>query len=237
MSRYLIRRLLISLITLVAISMVVFLSLALAPGDPLSGFAGKSQRAARAARAAARADGPRGPDRRAIHPLGNPVPAGQLGDLVHDALGCVRDYVLDRLPVTLRDRRPRLRDQLMIAIPVGVISAIKQYSLFDQCRDDVRLPRVQHPDVLLRHPADLHLQRPARLAAVRLRQSRSKASGRTSSSRSCRSPCSALAGRGADRFVRASMLETIRPGLRAHRPGQGAAGAEGRRLSTPCATR
>ncbi len=39
MGRYLIRRILVSIVTLIAISMVVFGILAIAPGDPLSGFA------------------------------------------------------------------------------------------------------------------------------------------------------------------------------------------------------
>ena len=39
MGRYLIRRFLVSIMTLVAISVVIFSILALAPGDPLSGFA------------------------------------------------------------------------------------------------------------------------------------------------------------------------------------------------------
>ena len=39
MGRYLIRRAIISVFTLIAISMVVYGILAIAPGDPLSGFA------------------------------------------------------------------------------------------------------------------------------------------------------------------------------------------------------
>ena len=39
MGRYLIRRAIISIFTLIAISIVVYTILALAPGDPLSGFA------------------------------------------------------------------------------------------------------------------------------------------------------------------------------------------------------
>ena len=39
MGRYLIRRVIMSVVTLIAISMVVFTILAVAPGDPLSGFA------------------------------------------------------------------------------------------------------------------------------------------------------------------------------------------------------
>ncbi|HET7056152.1 MAG TPA: ABC transporter permease, partial [Thermomicrobiales bacterium] len=39
MGRYLLRRALISVVTLIAISMVVYAILAIAPGDPLAGFA------------------------------------------------------------------------------------------------------------------------------------------------------------------------------------------------------
>jgi peptide/nickel transport system permease protein len=39
MGRYLIRRALISVVSLIAISIVVFSILAIAPGDPLAGFA------------------------------------------------------------------------------------------------------------------------------------------------------------------------------------------------------
>ena len=39
MGRYLIRRAIISIFTLIAISIVVYTILAIAPGDPLSGFA------------------------------------------------------------------------------------------------------------------------------------------------------------------------------------------------------
>ena len=44
----------------------------------------------------------------------------------------VKDYVLGRLPVTLSIVGSAFLIGVLIAIPVGVISAIKQYSLFDQ---------------------------------------------------------------------------------------------------------
>jgi peptide/nickel transport system permease protein len=44
----------------------------------------------------------------------------------------VREYVLQRIPVTLGVIGSSFVFALLIAIPVGIISAIRQYSLFDQ---------------------------------------------------------------------------------------------------------
>jgi peptide/nickel transport system permease protein len=44
----------------------------------------------------------------------------------------VRDYIFERLPVTLLISGSALMLGVIIAIPVGTISAIRQYSLFDQ---------------------------------------------------------------------------------------------------------
>jgi peptide/nickel transport system permease protein len=44
----------------------------------------------------------------------------------------VRDYVFNRIPVTLQISGIGFLVGVLIAIPVGVISAIKQYSVFDQ---------------------------------------------------------------------------------------------------------
>ncbi len=79
MGRYLIRRVIISIITLICISVVIFSILALAPGDPLSGFRRKSECARGAASADARADGNRRSRAGAIRPLGVAVPARATG--------------------------------------------------------------------------------------------------------------------------------------------------------------
>ena len=131
MGRYLIRRLLVSVVSLIAISMVVYGILALAPGDPLAGFA----------------TNPNVPPElrqriRASMGLDDPIPvqyarwasAYVQGDWMvsYTAKVPVRDYVLGRIPVTLAITGSAFLISILVAVPIGVISAIKQYSLFDQ---------------------------------------------------------------------------------------------------------
>jgi peptide/nickel transport system permease protein len=131
MGRYLIRRLLISIVTLIAISMVVFSILALAPGDPLSGFANNPNvppELRQRLRAQLGIDDP-------IHEQyvkwASQYIQGNWG-VSYTARSPVSEYVLHRLPVTIAILGSAQLLGLMVAIPVGVISAIKQYSLFDQ---------------------------------------------------------------------------------------------------------
>lgn len=131
MGRYLIRRAFISVVTLIAISMVVYFILAIAPGDPLAGFA----------------TNPNVPPelrQRIRHTMGLDDPihvqyfkwatAYVRGDWLqsYSAKVPVRDYVLGRLPVTLSITGSAFLLSILVAIPIGVLSAIKQYSLFDQ---------------------------------------------------------------------------------------------------------
>jgi peptide/nickel transport system permease protein len=129
--RYLIRRLLVSIVSLIAISMVVFGILAIAPGDPLAGFATNPNVP------------PELRDRiRASMGLDDPIPVQYArwatsylqGDwmISYTAKVPVRDYVMSRIPVTLMITGSAFLLSILIAIPVGVVSAIKQYSLFDQ---------------------------------------------------------------------------------------------------------
>ena len=131
MGRYLIRRGLISVITLIAISVIVYGIIYLAPGDPLGQLAT------------------------------NPNVSPEVRERIRDQWGLndpfyiqywkwarayffnfdwgqsltarvpVKDYVLDRVPVTLWISGTAYLLGILIAIPVGVISAIKQYSWFD----------------------------------------------------------------------------------------------------------
>jgi peptide/nickel transport system permease protein len=131
LGRYLIRRAIISVVSLIAISMVVFGILAIAPGDPLSGFA----------------TNPNVPPElrariRASMGLDNPIPVQYAkwatsyirGDWMQSYTSKmpVRDYILGRLPVTLKILGSAFVLGILIAIPIGVFSALKQYSLFDQ---------------------------------------------------------------------------------------------------------
>src|SRR5688572_2584121 len=132
MGRYLIRRRLLSILTLLAFSQIIYSILYLAPGDPLGGLAT------------------------------NPNVSPEVRERIRDSWGLndplyiqyfkwakayffeldwgqsitsrvpVRDYVFDRIPVTLQISGIGFLIGILIAIPVGVISAIKQYSVFDQ---------------------------------------------------------------------------------------------------------
>jgi peptide/nickel transport system permease protein len=131
LGRYLIRRGIISVVTLITISMVIFAILAIAPGDPLSGFA----------------TNPNVPPElraqiRKTMGIDDPIPVQYMrwatayvrGDWLqsYSAKIPVRDYIMSRLPVTLRISGSAFLLSILVAIPIGVLSAIKQYSMFDQ---------------------------------------------------------------------------------------------------------
>jgi peptide/nickel transport system permease protein len=130
MSRYLVRRILVAIPTLVAISMVIFTILALAPGDPLSDLALNP------------AVPPEVQQRlRASMGLDDPVPVRYArwftslmrGDFGHSfrSRSPVSDLIVQRLPTTLMVIGSAYVVAILIAIPVGVISSVKQYSIFD----------------------------------------------------------------------------------------------------------
>jgi peptide/nickel transport system permease protein len=131
MGKYIIRRLVTAIPTLIAISIVLFAIISLAPGDPLAAFA---------------AD-PRVPEEvkaniRKQLGLSDPLPVqyakwaesmatGQWGTSFQSRSN-VRTLVWQRLPATLFVLGTAFLLSLMIAIPIGILSAIKQYSIFDQ---------------------------------------------------------------------------------------------------------
>ncbi|MEX2425237.1 MAG: ABC transporter permease [Thermomicrobiaceae bacterium] len=130
MSRYLVRRLLVAIPTLVAISLVIFTILALAPGDPLSDLALNP------------AVPPEVQQRlRESMGLEDPVPvryARWATSLAQGDFGYsfqtrspVSDLLVQRLPITLAVLGSAYVLAILIAIPVGVISSVKQYSIFD----------------------------------------------------------------------------------------------------------
>ncbi len=131
MTQYLIRRLIISVVTLIAISMVVYGVLSLAPGDPLGEFANNPGVPVAVRQQIRQQMG-----------LDDPVTIQYVkwgknylqGNWMRSftAKSDVRPLVLDRLPTTLYIIGTSFLLSLLIAIPIGVISAIKQYSIFDQ---------------------------------------------------------------------------------------------------------
>jgi peptide/nickel transport system permease protein len=131
MSRYLIRRILIAVPSLLGISLVLFAVLALAPGDPFSELA-TNPAIPPSVQAALRAK----------FGLDDPIAIRYLhwlAAMVHGDWGFsfvsrvnVDTLILQRLPVTLAVIGASQVLALLVALPVGVYAATKPYSAFDQ---------------------------------------------------------------------------------------------------------
>ncbi len=131
MSQYVLRRLLIAVPSLLGISLVLFVVLALAPGDPFSELATN-----------ANVPPDVGLALRAKFGLDDPVYLRYLHWLIAMAQGDwgfsfvsrmnVDTLILQRLPTTLYVIGSAQLLALLIAIPVGVYAATRPYSIFDQ---------------------------------------------------------------------------------------------------------
>ena len=131
MNRYLLRRLLIAIPSLIGISVVLFTVLALAPGDPFEELATNPN-----VPAEVRAN------LRAQFGLDDPVHTRYVrwfGSMMKGDWGFsfasrvdVDKLILQRLPVTLLILGSSLLLALAIALPVGVYAATRPYSIFDQ---------------------------------------------------------------------------------------------------------
>lgn len=131
MSRYLIRRLLLAIPSLLGISVVLFTILALAPGDPFGDLA-SNPAVPPAVQAALRAR----------FGLDQPIPVRYLhwlNAMLHGDWGFsfvsrvnVDTLILQRLPTTLAVIGASQILALAIALPVGVFAATRPYSIFDQ---------------------------------------------------------------------------------------------------------
>ncbi|WFU42245.1 ABC transporter permease [Bradyrhizobium sp. CB82] len=131
MSQYVLRRILIAIPSLLGISVVLFVVLALAPGDPFSELATNPNVPAEVAASL-----------RAKFGLDDPIYLRYLhwiSAMAHGDWGFsfvsrmnVDTLILQRLPATLYVIGSAQILSLLIAIPVGVYAATKPYSLFDQ---------------------------------------------------------------------------------------------------------
>jgi peptide/nickel transport system permease protein len=131
MTRYLLRRLLIAVPSLLGISIVLFTVLALAPGDPFGELASNPNVPPEVADAL-----------RAKFGFDDPIAVRYLHWLVamlHGDWGFsfasrinVDALILQRLPATLLVIGSSQILALLIALPVGVYSAVRPYSIFDQ---------------------------------------------------------------------------------------------------------
>ncbi|HMH51676.1 MAG TPA: ABC transporter permease [Candidatus Acidoferrum sp.] len=131
MSKYVLRRVLIAIPVLVGISMVLFSVLALAPGDPFEELATNTNVPAEVAQRL-----------RAQFGLDQPLPVRYLKWLTSMVRGDwgfsfqsrmdVDRLILQRLPVSLFVLGSAYALALAVALPVGVLSAVRPYSIFDQ---------------------------------------------------------------------------------------------------------
>jgi peptide/nickel transport system permease protein len=130
MGQYILRRLLIAIPTLLFTSFVIFAILALAPGDPLAQFA-QNPTIPESTRQLIRAQ--LGLDQpwpvRYLHWLGG-VLQGNWGTSFATK-GPVADLIVQRLPQTLKVVGSAYVIAVLIAIPIGALSAIRRYSWFD----------------------------------------------------------------------------------------------------------
>jgi len=131
MGRYVLRRLLIAVPSLIGISIVLFTVLALAPGDPFEELATNPN-----VPAEVRAN------LRAQFGMDDPVPVRYVRWVSQMARGNwgfsfasrvdVDTLILQRLPTTLLVIGSSQLLALLIALPIGVFAATRPYSLFDQ---------------------------------------------------------------------------------------------------------
>jgi peptide/nickel transport system permease protein len=130
-SRYLFRRVLIAVPSLLGISVVLFTILALAPGDPFGELATNPAIPPEVQAAL-----------RAKFGLDDPIPIRYLhwlAAMVHGDWGFsfvsrvnVDTLILQRLPTTLAVIGAAQVLALLVALPVGVLAAVRPYSTFDQ---------------------------------------------------------------------------------------------------------
>src|SRR5215469_4643148 len=130
MSRYVVRRILLAIPTLLLISFVLFAILSLAPGDPLSQFAANPAVPPEVRENIRRSLG-----------LDQPWPIRYVKWLFavsHGDWGFsfgsripVWDLIRLRIPSTLAVVGVAYIVALVLAIPIGILSAVKQYSIFD----------------------------------------------------------------------------------------------------------
>jgi peptide/nickel transport system permease protein len=131
MGQYVLRRLLIAVPSMLGISLVLFVVLALAPGDPFSELATNPNvppEVGAALRAKFGLDDPI--YLRYVHWL-SAMAQGDWGFSFVSRMN-VGALILQRLPVTLYVIGSAQLLALVIAIPIGVYAAMRPYSLFDQ---------------------------------------------------------------------------------------------------------
>lgn len=130
MNKYLVRRLLTAAFTILGISLIIFAVLALAPGDPMAQYGANPAVPAYVRENIKKSLG-----------LDQPWPVRYVKWVQSAASGDfgysftsrvpVTDLIWQRLPTTLWILGAAYLIAVLLALPIGVLSAVKQYSIFD----------------------------------------------------------------------------------------------------------
>ena len=131
MGRFFLKRLLIAIPTLIAISLIIFTVLTLAPGDPLGEFASNPAITAEVRENIRKSLGLDQPAYIRYFKWFGAFIRGDMG-YSFNSRSPVIELLWQRLPTTLLVVGTAYILGLLIAFPLGIISAIKRYSLTDQ---------------------------------------------------------------------------------------------------------
>ena len=129
MQRYLVRRLVLAIITLLAVSLVIFI-LSRSAGDPVSLMLDEYSTQEDIDRMMAKL-GTDKPYYQQYFIFLRDAVQGDLGDSIKEGRP-VRDVILERLPATLYLGLTAFIISLLVGIPLGILSSIKRGSLIDQ---------------------------------------------------------------------------------------------------------
>jgi len=147
MREFIVRRLLLTVPTVWGVVTLVFLLIHLIPGDPVEIMLGES--ALPADRDAMRRE--LGLDRPILDQYGRfflGLCQGDLGRSLHHRESVVR-LILDRYPATLQLTLAAMGISLLIALPSGILSGIRQYSVWDNATMFLALLGVSMPNFWL----------------------------------------------------------------------------------------
>ncbi|MEL6779015.1 MAG: ABC transporter permease [Cyanobacteria bacterium J06597_16] len=131
MGKYLLKRILIAIPTLIAISMVIYLVLALAPGDPLGEMANSPSITPEIRENIRRALGLDQPIYIRYFKWATAFLTGNMGYSFINPVP-VNELILQRLPTTLWVVGLAYLFSILIAFPLGILSALKRYTWIDQ---------------------------------------------------------------------------------------------------------
>jgi peptide/nickel transport system permease protein len=131
MTKFIIRRILVSIPVLIGISFLVFMFMQLAPGGPLAAFGQNPKMTAEQKAAIAKAWGLDKPPLEQYISWFFSMLRGDWG-FSYASRRPVTDIILERVPATLTLMLTAYAIQQLIALPLGVWSALKRYSLSDK---------------------------------------------------------------------------------------------------------